>query len=88
MVLRVHVCFVSQLTRAMIRFTVGRRIVVRRRLNHASTLIQRCWRERMFRIKVKAATMILPLLRRHLWYNRRQRLRSLRHDAARAMQVL
>ena len=61
---------------------------MRKRLERdAATLIQKAWRDKKLWIKVKAATFILPLLRRHLWYKRRQRLRSLRHDAAKAMQV-
>lgn len=75
-----------QLNRAFRKYTVTRRIMRKRLERDAATLIQKAWRGKKLWIKVKAATFILPLLRRHLWYKRRQRLRSLRHDAARAMQ--
>ena len=77
----------AQLSRAFNRYTVMRRIFKKRRLNSIISRLQKLWRHRMLAIKIRAATLILPLLQRHLWYMRRQRMRSLRHDAARAMQV-
>jgi hypothetical protein len=76
-----------QFTRVFNRHTIMRRIFNRRFRNHNASLIQRLWRKRMFAIKVRAATMILPLLQKHLWAMRRARMRALRHDAARALQV-
>ena len=68
----------AQLSRAFNRYTVMRRIFKKRRLNSIISRLQKLWRHRMLAIKIRAATLILPL---------RQRMRSLRHDAARAMQV-